>query len=274
MSDSIVQKCEALLGQGGQLVPLGGFEFSGYNARLQNKYLEWRKNCLELLEQAGPIGFSYKNKILGDSNGGYFFQSSAQLIVTQLKEIVEKLKASPELAATVQSAKPNSPPQGGVTATGSGGARILRPPPKPAGAAPAVQGSATVEAGKRVYVIGEESEPLRIQLSQFLQEIGLEEVALKRQHGTMLALDKIPQFDDIKYAFFVFNSTDLAYAMFELGHFVGKIGSGRVTVLHMTDVAFPKNVPGVITKPIVIKLEEASLSIMKELKSLGFKISL
>jgi len=273
MSDSVIQRCEALLEQGGQLVPLGGFEFSGYNARLQNKYLEWRKNCLELLEQTGPIGFSYKSKILGDSNGGYFFQSSAQLIVNQLKEIFEKLKASPELAATAQSAKPASPAQGGATVTESGGARVLKPPPKAAGAA-AAQKPAGPEGGKRVYVIGEESEPLRIQLSQFLQEIGLEEVALNRQHGTMLALDKIPHHNDIKYAFFVFNSDDLAYAMFELGHFVGKIGAGRVMVLHMTDVSFPKNVPGVNTKPIVVKLEEASLSIMKELKSQGFKISL
>lgn len=274
MSDSIIQQCESLLEQGGQLVPLGGFEFSGYNARLQNKYLEWRKHCLELLEQTGPIGFSYKNKILGDSNGGYFFQSSAQLIVTQLKEIFEKLKASPDLAsAAAQPAKPASA-SGGVTVTESGGARVLKPPPKAPGAAQSAPKQTAGESGKRVYVVGEESEPLRIQLSQFLQEIGLEEVALNRQHGTMLALDKIPHQDDIKYAFFVFNSDDLAYAMFELGHFVGKIGSGRVMVLHMTDVAFPKNVPGVNTKPIVVKLEEAGLSIMKELKSLGFKISL
>ncbi len=274
MSDSIIQKCETLLEQGGQMVPLGGFEFSGYNARLQNKYLEWRKNCLELLEQVGPIGFSYKNKILGDSNGGYFFQSSAQLIVTQLKEILEKLKASPELASAVQGSKPSPTSSGGVTVTESGGARVLKPPPKAPGAPPAAHKPPAVDSGTRVYVVGEESEPLRLQLSQFLQEIGLEEVALNRQHGTMLALDKIPHHNDIKYAFFVFNSDDLAYAMFELGHFVGKIGAGRVMVLHMTDVAFPKNVPGVNTKPIVVKLEEASLSIMKELKSLGFKISL
>lgn len=273
MSESFLQRCESLIEQGAQLVPLGGFEFSGYNARLQNKYLEWRKNCLELLEQTGPIGFSYKNKILGDSNGGFFFQASAQLIVTQLKEIFEKLKASPELAAAVP-AKQAPTSHGGVTVTETGGARVLKPPPKAPGAAPAAQKPAAAAAGNRVYVIGEESEPLRIQLSQFLQEIGLEEVGLNRQHGTMLALDKVPHHDDIKYAFFVFNSDDLAYAMFELGHFVGKFGAGRVTVLHMTDVAFPKNVPGVNTKPIVVKLEEASLSIMRELKSLGFKVSL
>jgi hypothetical protein len=276
MSDSILKQCETLLQQGSQLAPQGGFEFSGYNARLQNKYLEWRKSCLELLEQSGPIGFSYKSKILGDANGGYFFQASAQLIVNQLKELFEKLKASPELASSAPAPKAAGAPAGGVTVTESGGARVLRPPPKAAQAAPTAPTAkpAAREAGKRVYVIGEESESLRQQLSQFLSEIGLEEVALNRQHGTMLALDKVAHQDDIKYAFFVFNSDDLAYAMFELGHFVGKIGAGRVMVLHMTDVDFPKNVPGVVTKPIVVKLEEASLSILKELKSLGYQISL
>jgi len=277
MSETVIKRFNELLQQGAQLVPLGGFEFSGYNARLQTKYLEWRKSCLELLEQVGPIGFSYKNKILGDSNGGFFFQSSAQLIVNQLKDIFEKLKASPDLASGAESTKAAVQTQGEVTSAQTGGARVLKPPPKPAGAqqsAAASKGTPATEAGKKVYVIGEETEPLRQQLSQFLSEIGLEEVSLNRQHGTMLALDKIQHHSEITYAFFVFNSDDLAYAMFELGHFVGKLGAGRVMVLHKTDVNFPKGVPGISTKPIVVKLEEASLSIMKELKALGFRISL
>ncbi|MBI4418474.1 MAG: nucleotide-binding protein [Ignavibacteriales bacterium] len=275
MADSTLKRLEDLVEQGTELVPLGGFDFSGYNARLQNKYLEWRKNCLEILEQVGPIGFSCKNKILGDANGGFFFQASAQLILNQLKDIHEKIKASPELAASAGSAQPVTEQRpSGVTVTEAGGARVLKPPPKPAGAQTAPKATAAPGAGKRVYVVGEETEALRQQLSQFIQEIGLEEVDLNREHGKMLALDKIQHDESIKCAFFVFNSDDLTYAMFELGHFVGKIGAGRVIVLHMTDVDFPKNVPGVTVKPIVVKLEEASLSIMKELKSLGYQISL
>ncbi len=274
MSGNFITTFEELLKQGTQLVPLGGFEVSGYNARLQNKYLDWRKKCLESLEQVGPIGFSYKTKILGDANGGFFFQSSAQLIVNQLKDVLDKVKASPELA---NSAPPpaGAAPVGQVTSTETGGARVLKPPPKPAGVQPAApKPPASGGASKRVYVVGEETDPLRQQLSQFLVEIGLEEVALNRQHGKMLALDKVAHSNDVQYAFFVFNSDDLAYAMFELGHFVGKLGAGRVTVLHMTDVNFPKNVPGIVARPIVVKLEEASLGIMKELKALGFQISL
>jgi hypothetical protein len=39
-------------------------------------------------------------------------------------------------------------------------------------------------------------------------------------------------------------------------------------------VQVPKNIPGVIIKPIVVKLEEASLSIVKELKAAGYVPSL
>ncbi len=62
--------------------------------------------------------------------------------------------------------------------------------------------------------------------------------------------------------------------MFEVGHFVGKLGTGHVCVLHMSDVEFPKKVPGVLVKPIVVKLEEASLSLIRELKHAGYQISL
>src|SRR3990172_4085300 len=106
MPESVLQKFEGLVAEGTKLVPLGGFEFSGYNARLQNKYLEWRKACLEALEQVGPIGFTYKNKIVGDANGGYFFQAAAQLILSNMKELHEKLKASPELAVVENAPAP------------------------------------------------------------------------------------------------------------------------------------------------------------------------
>ncbi|HLE31989.1 MAG TPA: TIR domain-containing protein [Bacteroidota bacterium] len=276
MAGNFLTTIEQLLEQGTHLVPLGGFEVSGYNARQQNKYLEWRKKCLETLEQIGPIGFSYKAKITGDANGGFFFQASAQLIVNQLKDLYEKIKTSPELAGGGSpAAAPQAAPAAGVTSAETGGARVLKPPPKPAAAQPAPSKPAAAGGGgKKVYVIGEATDPLRLQLSQFLSEIGLEEVAFNREHGKMLSLERISHSNDIQCAFFVFNSDDMAYAMFELGHFVGKLGAGHVTVLHMTDVNFPKNVPGIVVRPIVVKLEEASLGIMKELKSLGYQISL
>jgi len=141
-------------------------------------------------------------------------------------------------------------------------------------AQPAPVAVAASSAPKSAYVVGEINDPLRQQLSAFLGEIGVAEIPLDRIRGEMLALESTPESADAKFAFFIFTSEDLAYAMFELGHFVGKLGKGRVVVLHMTDVAVPKNIPGVLTKPIVIKLEEASLSIMRELKGAGYVLSL
>ncbi len=278
MSD-VLNKIEQLINTGVQLVPLGGFEFSGYNARLQNKYLEWRKSCLEILEQVGPIGFPYKNKVLADQNGGYFFQSSAQLILNGVKELHEKLKASPDLAtAPAGPVAAPAAPAGASSTEQSGGPRILKPPPKPVQpqVAPPQQQPAAPSPGPatKVYIIGEAGDPLREQLSQFIKELGLEEVKLDRERGKMLALDKLQERPEVRYAFFILNSDDLSYAMFELGHFVGKLGNNHVCVLHMTDVNFPKGVPGVAVRPIVVKLEEASFSVMKDLKAAGYKISI
>ena len=275
MPEEVLKRFEDLVNEGTQLVPLGGFDFSGYNARLQDKYLNWRKRCLEILDLVGPIGVPYKNKVLADANGGFFYQSAAHLILTNIKELWEKLKASPELAV-MPAAKPAAPAQAPQQAT-TGATRVLKPPPKRTSTQPAEaagQAKAPAPGPKKVYVVGEESDPLRQQLAMFLEEIGIGEIAIDRKHGEMIALDKVEESGQAKYAFFVFNSDDLNYAMFELGHFVGKLGKNHVCVLHMTDVQVPKNIPGVIIKPIVVKLEEASLSIVKELKAAGYVPSL
>jgi hypothetical protein len=278
MSDDILQKFEKLVEEGAKLTPLGGFEFSGYNARLQDSYLAWRKACLESLERVGPIGFPYKNKIVADTNGGNFYQASAYLVYTCVRELFEKLKASPELAAEAAQAPVAAAPAAQSQAPSSSGPRVLKPPPKAAApasapaAAPAAQPAPA--AHKSAFVIGELNDPLRQQLTSFLEEVGVTEVPIDRMHGEMLALDSIADNPEAKFAFFIFNSDDMNYAMFELGHFVGKLGKNHVMVLHMTDVEVPKNIPGVLVKPIVVKLEEASLSIIKELRTAGYALSI
>jgi hypothetical protein len=278
MSEQILNKFEELIESGNKLTPLGGFEFSGYNARLQPKYLEWRKSVLTILEASGPIGFPYKQKILSDSKGEYFFQSSAQLILNCVRELYDKLKASPELANPPQIHEheidiSGLPPPNVVE---KGGVRVLKPPPKRQ--TPGIEQSQQVvnptAVPDKVYVIGERDDPLYAQLLQFLNEIGLKEVVMIRQHGQMLGLDAVQIDKSVKYAFFVINASDLSYAMFEIGHFVGKLGKNCVCVLHMSDVDFPRNIPGVLIKPIVVKLEEASLGILKELKAAGYKLDL
>lgn len=283
MAENLLERFEKLVDEGTKLTPLGGFDFSGYNARMQDRYLAWRKACLESLELVGPIGVPCKNKIIGDANGGFFYQASAHLALSSIKELFEKLKASPELAAEpvkVQVPQIQDRPAE-PQAQASGSVRTLKPPPKLAGGpipSPATRTAPVVTVTsappKSAYVVAEINDPLRQQLTMFLDEIGVVEIPLDRIRGEMLALESIPESSDAKFAFFIFNSDDLAYAMFELGHFVGKLGRGRVVVLHMTDVAVPSNIPGVLTKPIVVRLEEASLSIIKELKGAGYVLSI
>jgi hypothetical protein len=282
MSEDVIKRLEELVSEGAKLAPLGGFDFSGYNARLQDKYLDWRKRCLEILDLVGPIGMPYKNRILSDADGGFFFRSAAQLILSNVRELWEKLKGSPELGVTTAE-KPAVPAQApAAQSTTTGATRVLKPPPRPAGAQPtqAAPGQVRVvthapgPVPKKVYVIGEGNDPVRQQLAVFLDEIGIGEIAIDRKHGEMIALDKVEENPEAKYAFFIFNLDDLNYALFELGHFVGRLGKNRVCVLHMADVQVPKNLPGVVVKPIIVKLEEASFGILKELKAAGYAPSL
>jgi predicted nucleotide-binding protein len=276
MSESMLKRFEMLVEEGAKLVPLGGFDFSGYNARMQDKYLAWRKACLESLEMVGPIGFSYKNKITGDVNGGFFYQSSAHLIFSSMKELFEKLRASPELAAEPAKVAPTHKP----AATESqqqetGSTRTLKPPTRTVTPQSATVPAQAVSAtAKKAYVIGEINDALRQQLAVFLEEVGVEEIPIDRIGGEMISLESITEAEGAKFAFFVLSSENLTYAMFELGHFVGKLGKNHVMVIHMTDVDVPKNIPGVVVKPIVVKLEEASLSIIKELKAAGYALSI
>lgn len=284
MSETILQRFEKLVEEGTRLTPLGGFEFSGYNARMQDKYLSWRKACQESLEMVGPIGTPYKNKIAADANGGHFFQASAHLILSCMRELFEKLKITPELAAEPVRVQAAAPPVAAAEAQpqGAGGPRVLRPPAKtvaaPSGVAPVQSTPAAAPqaaaAKKKAYVIGEINDTLRQQLTGFLEEVGVEEIPIDRTHGEMIGLESLTEVEGAEFAFFILNSEDLAYAMFELGHFVGKLGKNHVMVLHMTDVEVPKNIPGVVVKPIVVKLEEASLSIIKELRSAGYALSI
>ena len=280
MSETMLQRFERLVEEGAKLTPLGGFDFSGYNARMQDKYLAWRKACLESLEMVGPIGFPYKNKITGDANGGFFYQASSNLIFSSMRELFEKIKASPELASEPVKAVPAPQPAAVESQQqGTGATRTLKPPTKTAapasGTAPAQAAPAQASASaKKAFVIGEINDPLRQQLAVFLEEVGVEEIPIDRIRGEMIALENITGDEGAKFAFFVLNSEDLTYAMFELGHFVGNLGKNHVMVLHMTDVEVPKNIPGVVVKPIVVKLEEASLSIIKELRLAGYALSI
>jgi hypothetical protein len=55
---------------------------------------------------------------------------------------------------------------------------------------------------------------------------------------------------------------------------VGKVGANKVCCIYQKDVAVPKNIPGVQRKEIIVKLEEISFSLVKELKAAGYSVSI
>lgn len=273
--EAMVKDAENLIEEGERLVPLGGFDFSGYNARLQDQYLEWRKGCLKWIEETGPIGFSFKNKISTDAESRYFYQTSASLILNCMIELYEKAKSSPDLFASEDKVSEKiDMTSSSVSSLQTGGMRVIKPPPKKSSDADLGPKPSAESSSNRVYVIGDENGVLWKQLLEFLKDIGLQEVVFTRTQGKMLELDKIDHQPDIRCAFFLFNSDDLAYALFEVGHFVGKLGNGRVFVIHKNDIQFPSAVPGVSIKSVAIKIEEVSLSLLKELKACGYQLSL
>jgi hypothetical protein len=96
MNTILVTTLQELLKTGAKLIPDGGSEFSGYNAKRQSTYLLWRKNCLDaigMLREHGTVLFA---RIANDENGLYFYQSSAQTIANTVGEALEIAKSIPE----------------------------------------------------------------------------------------------------------------------------------------------------------------------------------
>ncbi len=281
MDQQTFTKLQELLLQGEKLAPEGGHEFSGYNAKMQGQYLIWRKSCLDVITKIGEKATHLREKITKDENGAYFYQNSAQLILEAVKLSIPLAEA--EL-------KKNSPP-----------------PPKPA-PAPAVQKPLPVQpkpapqqapvvvkpevskseapvppqekiniaesvSSKNVLILASSQTEQQNQLSTLLKEMGIDGVMFQRGTAENTVTGFLEQYPTVKYAFYIYNPADINSAMFELGFLVGKIGSNHVCCIHKKDDAPPKGLPGIIYKEIVVKLEEISFSLMKDLKAAGYTVT-
>ena len=255
MDASITAKVQELIQQGEKLVPEGGLEFSGYNAKMQSHYLLWRKNCLDALTKCGDKGSALRTQVANDENGAYFYQSSAQKVLDALKEVQKFVDTAPAPPAPKPSRDVEKP-------------KPAEPPPTPAAKTPPGN-------YHRVYIVSAANNPLQQQLISLLKELGIEATAYQRTGGGSDALlthfDKQPP---THYAFYLIGNDDIPSAMFEMGYLVGKIGPGRVCCIYQKDVQVPKNIPGVQRKEIVVKLEEISFSLIKELKAAGYSVSI
>jgi Predicted nucleotide-binding protein containing TIR-like domain len=259
MDASLTTKIRELIQQGDKLVPEGGLEFSGYNAKMQSQYLLWRKNCLDALSKCGEKGAGLRTQVANDENGAYFYQSSAQKVNDALKDALKLAESIP--AAQPEPPAPKPP------------AEAERPkvpePPK----APPVKSAAP--PSNRVFVVSAANNPLLQQLVAFLKELGIEASVYQRTGGgsdaLLTNLEKQPA---THFAFYLVAADDIPSAMYEMGYLVGKIGANRVCCIYPKDNQVPKNIPGVQKKEIVVKLEEISFSLIKELKAAGYSVSI
>ncbi|MDP1676482.1 MAG: nucleotide-binding protein [Bacteroidota bacterium] len=293
MDQQTVTKLHELIQQGEKLTPEGGHEFSGYNAKMQSQYLMWRKSCLDTIAKIGEKANPHREKITKDENGAYFYQSSAQLILEMMKqslvlaEIEAKKSVPPKAApapAPVPKVEPVVPPEVPVKpAPQPAPAPVKQEAPKAAPAPPPVQAAAPTVAPpvskedsiskKQVLVLSSSESALQNQLSNLLKEMGIDGVTFQRGSSPDAIVGFLEKYPTVKYAYYLYNPDDINSAMFELGYLIGKVGSNRVCCIHKKDDAPPKGIPGIAYKEIVVKLEEISFSLIKDLKAAGYTVT-
>jgi CAP12/Pycsar effector protein, TIR domain len=263
--DTLATKLQELIQQGEKLVPEGGEEFSGYNAKMQSQYLMWRKHCLDYISKLGEKGSALRTKITGDENGPYFYQSSAQTVLDATKEAFQIAEADPSIGQ-----KPAEPePKPKKTEPPAKDKTEIKPEVKVAKIA------TQPEKGNRVFVVSTPTNQLFQQMTVLLKEIGIEAIPYHRTPGSSDGIiPHVEKYADARYAFVLFSPDDALNLMYEIGYLVGKLGAERVCCIHQKDVPVPKSLPGVHVKEVVVKLEEISLSLFKELKAVGYSITI
>jgi hypothetical protein len=288
MDQQTVTKFQELVQQGEKLTPEGGHEFSGYNAKMQSQYLMWRKSCLDTIAKLGASANPLREKITKDENGAYFYQNSAQLILDTVKQAFALAESEMKKSAPAPAAAPVAPKPAPAPAPVPPPAprpepvaqRPAAPPapaaPKPAPApavAPAPQ-TANGSSKTQVLVLSSSESEFQNHLTALLKEIGIEGLVFQRGTAADAIVGFLEQYPTVKYAYYLYNPEDINSAMFELGYLIGKVGSNRVCCIHHKDETPPKGIPGISYKEVVVKLEEISFSLIKDLKAAGYTVTL
>lgn len=298
MDNQILSKIQELIQQGEKLVPEGGLEFSGYNAKMQSQYLTWRKNCLDSISKLGDKAIALRDKIAKDENGAYFYQTSAQNVLDAVKAslpiVEEEAKKNtpppPPKPIPAPEQKKVEPPKPAPTPVPAPLPKTEAPKPEPQKVEPLKQEipkpapapvqpqakaqTPVVSSNKSVLVLSSSETDLQNQLIAMLKEIGVEGILFQRGEAIDAIVGFLNDHAESKFAFYLFTAKDINSAMFELGYLVGKVGSKRVCCIHHKDDAPPKGVPGITYKEIVVKLEEISFGLIKDLKAAGYTVSL
>ncbi len=154
----------------------------------------------------------------------------------------------------------------------------------------------TASLGKEVFIVHGHDEKLKQQVEIFLKERGLTPIVLHRQPDEgRTVIEKFEKHSKVGYAIILLTPDDIGYSsaegikeenerkinfrarqnvIFEFGYFVGKLGRGRVCCIFKEGVDLPTDVSGMIYKSVKDNVEEVGLSIMKDLKAVGYSIAI
>jgi predicted nucleotide-binding protein len=156
------------------------------------------------------------------------------------------------------------------------------------------EASAPGKLSNKIFVVHGHDDAAKSSLEIFLTEIGLEPIVLHRQADEgQTIIEKFEKHSDVGYAFILLTPDEIAYlkseadkpekdrqteyrarpnVIFEFGYFVGRLGRPRVCCLYTGDVVLPTDVSGMIYKKFNNSVDEVAYSIIKDLKTAGYKL--
>jgi predicted nucleotide-binding protein len=143
---------------------------------------------------------------------------------------------------------------------------------------------------ERVFLVHGHDNSVVHEIARFLEKARLEVVVLREQPNVgSTVIEKLCAHSDVGFAVVLMTADDLGgpaaaplpeqrfrarqNVLFELGYFLGKLGRGKVTVLHRPEVEIPSDYSGVLFIP----LDEAGawrLLLARELKTAGLPLDL
>ena len=152
-----------------------------------------------------------------------------------------------------------------------------------------IEGDATADS-KKIFVVYGHDEIARTQLEAMLRRWDLEPIILDQQaSGGQTIIEKLEEYGaDVGYAIVLATPDDEGKAkaettyksrvrqnvVLELGMFLAKLGRNRVAILlkEAADFERPSDIQGLIYIPFQNKVDEVSISLIRELSRQGYKI--
>jgi predicted nucleotide-binding protein len=148
-----------------------------------------------------------------------------------------------------------------------------------------------VKFSNKIFIVHGHDTEMKTEVASALRKLGLEPIILHEHPDKgRTVIEKFTDYSDVNYAVVLLSPDDYGYSkdesvdkakfrarqnvILELGFFLGKLGRGRVIVIHrvINNFEFPSDYSGVIYKPFD-KPGNWQFQLVKELKAIGYDVS-